>query len=58
MSIAQPRARRREGYRIFHEQTQLHRICGFQTVDAVFPKDPLFRLYRDHNNCRCAVWRP
>ena len=26
---------------ISHEQTQSNRICYFQTLDAVFPKDPL-----------------
>ena len=25
---------------------------------AVFPKGLFFRLFRDHNSCRCAVWRP
>ena len=35
-----------------------NRVCCFQTLDAVFPKDPFERLFRDHNSCRCAVWRP
>ena len=26
---------------ISHEQIQSNRVCYFQTVDAVFPKDPL-----------------
>ena len=26
---------------ISHEQTQSNRVCYFQTLDAVFPKDPL-----------------
>ena len=30
----------------------------FQTLDAVFPKDPLYRLFRDHNGCRCDVRWP
>ena len=30
---------------ISHEQTQSNRVCYFQTLDAVFPKD-LFRLLR------------
>ena len=30
-----------------HEQTQSNRVCCFQTLDAVFPKDLFFfRLYR------------
>ena len=29
---------------ISHEQTQYNRICRFQTLDAVFPKD-LFSDY-------------
>ena len=29
---------------ISHEQTQLNRVCCFQTLDAVFPKD-LFSDY-------------
>ena len=33
--------------------------AGFQTLDAVFPKDLFFyRLFRDHDRCRCAVWWP
>ena len=29
-----------------------------QQLDAVFPKDILFyRLFRDHNSCRCVAWR-
>ena len=31
------------------------RLSNF--VVTVFPNDPLFRLFRDHNSCRCAVWR-
>ena len=27
-----------------------------QSLKAVFQKDPLFRLIRDHNFCRCAEW--
>ena len=26
------------------------------SLDAVFPKDPLYRLIGDHNFCLCAVW--
>ena len=26
---------------ISHEQTQSNRVCYFQTLDAVFPKDPI-----------------
>ena len=29
---------------ISHEQTQSSRVCGFQPLDAVFPKDLLYRL--------------
>ena len=41
-----------------HEQTQSNRFCGFQTLVAVFPKNPQFRLFTDQNSCRCAVWQP
>ena len=30
---------------ISHEQTQLNRVCCFQTLDAVFPKDLFYRLF-------------
>ena len=29
---------------ISHEQTPSYRVCTFQTLDAIFPKDSLFRL--------------
>ena len=28
---------------------------AFHLLDTVFPKDPLIRLFRDHNFCHCAV---
>ena len=33
-------------------------VCCFQSLDATFPKDLFFRLFKDHNSCHCAVWRP
>ena len=39
---------------ISHEQTQSNQASCFQTLDAVFPKDPQFRLFRDHSSCYCA----
>ena len=44
------------GGSISHEQTQSNQVYCFQTLDAVFPKDCLIRLFRDQNSCHCAVW--
>ena len=37
----------------FHEQTQSNRICCFQTSDAVFPKDHLFKLFWNNHWTSC-----
>ena len=42
---------------ISHEQTQPNRVT-LPTLNATFPNDLFFRLFRDHNSCRCAMWRP
>ena len=36
---------------ISHEQTQSNRVCCFQTLDAVFPKD-LYSDYLEHSGKR------
>ena len=39
---------------ISHEQTQLNRVCCFQTLNAVFPKD-LFSDYLNVDNHETVV---
>ena len=41
---------------VSHEKTQSNRLGCFQT--CCISKGSLFRLFRDHNTCRCVVWRP
>ena len=42
--MSHPRAKRREGYRIMN-RLKSNRVCSFQTLDAVCPKDPLLRVF-------------
>ena len=39
---------------ISHEQTQSNRVT-LSTLNATFPNDFFFRLFRDRNSCRCAT---
>ena len=43
---------------ISHEQTQYNRVCCFQTLDAVFPKDPFLQIIKRPQQlslCRVAA---
>ena len=43
---------------ISQEQNQSNRVFCFQNLDAVFLNNHVFRLFRNHNSCPCAVWQP
>ena len=56
-SSAQPGATRREGCHICYNLSIKPRLL-FSNFGCCISKASLFRLFRDHNSCRCAVWWP
>ena len=58
---AQPGARRHEKCRICHYLSwtdSMKLSLLFSNFGGCISKGSLFRLFRDHNSCRCAVWGP
>ena len=58
---AQPGARRRERYCICQYlswKVSVKSSLLFSNFGCCICKGSPFRLFRDHNSCRCAVWRP
>ena len=42
---------------VSHEQTQSNRVCCFQTLDAVFPKDHLSDYFEKHLHLSCMSYK-